>query len=63
MPSCLKTFSVSKGILEMFKRSFQYGFRWNQVKYAKITTTHVSFMALTLAVSFMALTLPRSLGL
>ena len=33
----------------MFKRCFQRGLCWNQVKYARITITHVYFIALTLA--------------
>ena len=33
----------------MFKRCFQCGLGWNQVKYARITITHVCFIALTLA--------------
>ena len=33
----------------MFKRCFQRGLCWNQVKYARITITHVCFVALTLA--------------
>ena len=33
----------------MFKQCFQYGFGWDQVKYARITITHVCFIALTLA--------------
>ena len=33
----------------MFKRRFQCGLCWNQVKYARITITHVCFIALTLA--------------
>ena len=33
----------------MIKRHFQCGFGWNQVKYARITITHVCFIALTLA--------------
>ena len=33
----------------MFKRCFQCGLCWNQVKYARITITHVCFIALTLA--------------
>ena len=33
----------------MFKRLFQCGVGWNQVKYGRITITHVCFIALTLA--------------
>ena len=33
----------------MFKRRFQRGLWWNQVKYARITITHVCFIAFTLA--------------
>ena len=33
----------------MFQRRFQCGFGWTQVKYARITITHVCFIALTLA--------------
>ena len=33
----------------MFKRCFQCGLCWNRVKYARITITHVCFIALTLA--------------
>ena len=33
----------------MLKRRFQRGLCWNQVKYARITITHVCFIALTLA--------------
>ena len=33
----------------MFKRRFQRCLCWNQVKYARITITHVYFIALTLA--------------
>ena len=33
----------------MFKRRFQRGLCCNQVKYARITITHVCFIALTLA--------------
>ena len=36
-------------IFKMFKRRFQRGLCWNQVKYARITITHVCFIALTLA--------------
>ena len=35
----------------MFKRRFQRGVCWIQVKYARITITHVCFIALTLAES------------
>ena len=37
-----------KGYL-MFKPRFQHGLCRNQVKYARITITHVCFIALTLA--------------
>ena len=33
----------------MFKRRFQRGLCWNQEEYARITITHVCFIALTLA--------------
>ena len=33
----------------MFKQHFQCEFGWNKVKYARITITHVCFIALTLA--------------
>ena len=33
----------------MFKRRLQRGLCWNQVKYARITITHVCFIELTLA--------------
>ena len=33
----------------MFKRRFQCSFCWNQLLYARITITHVCFIALTLA--------------
>ena len=33
----------------MFKRRFQCGFGWNQLKYARIMIIHVCFIALTLA--------------
>ena len=39
------------GILR-FKRCFQWAFGWNQIKYARITITHVCFISLTLAGSF-----------
>ena len=39
---------LEKGDL-MFKRRFQRGLCWNQVKYARITITHFCFTALTLA--------------
>ena len=45
----------------MFKRRFQCGLCRNQVKYARITITHVCFIALTLA-EFLGLclnTLPK----
>ena len=35
----------------MFKLHFRCSLGWNQVKYARITITHVCFIALTLAVS------------
>ena len=47
-PFCFEKSSVRKWIL-MFKRRFQRGLCWNQVKYARITITHVCFIALTLA--------------
>ena len=33
----------------MFEHGFQFIFGWNKVKYARITITHVCFIALTLA--------------
>ena len=33
----------------MFQQRFQCEFSWNKVKYARITITHVCFIALTLA--------------
>ena len=33
----------------MFRRRFQCGLDWNQVKYVRIASTHVHFIALTLA--------------
>ena len=33
----------------MFQQRFQCEFGWNKVKYARITITHVCFIALTLA--------------
>ena len=47
-PFCFDKSSVEKGYL-MFKRCFQRGLCLNQVKYARITITHVCFNALTLA--------------
>ena len=47
-PFCLRNQVCEKGYL-MFKRRFQRCLCRNQVKYARITITHVCFIALTLA--------------
>ena len=49
----------------MFKQRFQSELGWDKVKYARITITHVFFIALTLAGSFGRClnTWPISLGL
>ena len=46
-PFCFEKSSVIKGIFNV-KPRFQRGLYWNQVKYARITITHVCFIALTL---------------
>ena len=38
-----------KGDILMFKRRFQCGLGWNQLKYSRIRITHVCFIAYTLA--------------
>ena len=47
-PFCFEQSRIRKGYL-MFKRRIQSGLCWNQVKHARITITHVCFIALTLA--------------
>ena len=45
----LREILCKKRDILMIKRRFQCGLCWNQVKYARMTTTHVCFIALTLA--------------
>ena len=45
----LREIQCKKRDILMLKRCFQCGLSWNQVKYARITITHVCFIALTLA--------------
>ena len=47
----------------MFKRRFQCGLGWNQVKYAGITITHVCFIASTLSGSLGSCLNTRPIGL
>ena len=48
-PFCLKKTSVKKMDNLMFLQRFQCKSDWNKVKYARITITHICFIALTLA--------------
>ena len=48
---CLEKTSVRKNGISRFKLCFKLAFGWNQVKYARITTTYVCFIALTLTES------------
>ena len=48
-PFCLEKSSVRKSTIECFSSFFQCELSWNKVKYARITITHVCFIALTLA--------------
>ena len=47
----------------MFQQRFQHEFGWNKVKYARITITHVCFIALTLAGSLGRCLNTRPIGL
>ena len=47
----------------MFKQRFRCELGWNKVKYARITITHVCFIALTLAWSLGRCLKTRPLGL
>ena len=47
----------------MFQQRFQCEFGWNKVKYARITITHVCFIALTLAGSLGRCLNTRPIGL
>ena len=48
IPFCLKVSSVRTGIFECLT-AFQCEFVWSKVKFARITITHVCFIALKLA--------------
>ena len=47
----------------MFKQHFQFYLGWNKVKYARITITHVCFIALTLAGFLGRCLITRPIGL
>ena len=45
----IREIQCKKSDILMFLQRFQCKFGWNKVKYARITITHVCFIALTLA--------------